>query len=116
MFEILIAALIMVESSGDPNAVNGDAVGILQIRPICLRDVNRISSGPLYLLRDRYNIEKSKQMCRIYLNHYATEKRLGHEPTMEDCARIWNGGPNGWQKRATEKYWEDVKWALEKQK
>jgi len=32
MLEILIAALIMVESSGDPNAINGDAVGILQKR------------------------------------------------------------------------------------
>jgi hypothetical protein len=27
---------------------------------------------------------------------------------MEDAARNWNGGPNGYRKSATEKYWHKV--------
>ena len=29
--------------------------------------------------------------------------------TDEDRARIWNGGPNGYKKQATVKYWKKVK-------
>jgi hypothetical protein len=31
---------------------------------------------------------------------------------MEDAARIWNGGPNGWKKKATDSYWQKVARAL----
>ena len=40
---------------------------------------------------------------------YATERRLGRTPTYEDVARIHNGGPNGYKKTATYKYWQKVK-------
>ena len=32
------------------------------------------------------------------MQKYATKARLGHEPTVEDVARIHNGGPDGWKK------------------
>jgi hypothetical protein len=32
------------------------------------------------------------------MQKYATKALLGHEPTVEDVARIHNGGPNGWKK------------------
>ena len=44
----------------------------------------------------------------------ATEARLGYEPTYKEMARIWNGGPDGWnddgskRSRRTSTYWSDV--------
>jgi hypothetical protein len=50
-----------------------------------------------------------------YMDRYATAERLGHEPTIEDIARIHNGGPDGYKKSSTDKYWEKVKKLWEKQ-
>ena len=36
-------------------------------------------------------------------------RRLGHEPTQENLARMHNGGPNGHKKSTTLKYWNKVK-------
>jgi soluble lytic murein transglycosylase-like protein len=115
MLSILIAALIAVESAGNPNAIGdgGKAVGILQIHPSVIADVNRIANTN-YSLDDRKDAEKSKQICTIYLTHYVTAKRIGHEPTAEDFARCWNGGPNGYKKAATIGYWQKVKREIEK--
>jgi hypothetical protein len=107
---ILLAALIQVESSGNPRAYNRaeDAVGILQIRRIFVDDLNRIYGPPFYTYEDRWDSDKSKEMARKYLRHYGTQRRLGRKPTNEDFARIINGGPNGWKKQSTEKYWVKV--------
>jgi hypothetical protein len=40
---------------------------------------------------------------------YATSKRLGRPVTDQDRARIWNGGPNGYKKKATLGYWAKVR-------
>jgi len=100
------AALAQVESGGDAAAYNAgeDAAGLYQIRPIYVRDVNRILGREAFSLDDRWDTGRAEEMVRIYLRHYATRKRLGREPTAEDMARIHNGGPDGWRKRATETY------------
>ena len=109
----LLTALIQVESSGNDKAVgdNGKAVGCLQIRKEVIDDVNRIY-GTDYTLADRRDRAKSMEICRRYISHYATEKRLGRSVRNEDMARIWNGGPNGHRKGATNKYWTKVKRAM----
>ena len=43
------------------------------------------------------------------MKRYATEARLGHKPTVQDIARIHNGGPNGHTLAATVEYWNLVK-------
>ena len=53
--------------------------------------------------------EYSREVGCAYMERYATERRLGHSPTCEDIARIHNGGPNGFKKAATKKYWEQVR-------
>ena len=100
---ILIAALIAVESGGNPQAIgdNGRAVGVLQIWPCVVEDVNRIS-GRHYSMEDRLDVDKSKSICIIYLRHYGKGK------SWEQRARIWNGGPRGDRKAATLPYWERV--------
>lgn len=109
---VLVSALIAVESGGDTNAVgdNKTAIGILQIHQCVLDDIHwrtRIFYAP----DDRKNPEKSKEICRVYLTGYGYEyeKKTGKKATPEVLARIWNGGPNGWQKKNTLKYWQKVK-------
>ena len=120
LLNIIIATLMEVESDCNPNAIgdDGKAVGILQIHPITVDDVNRIMdmddeiSHPVFTLADRYDVEKSKQMCAIYLTYYLS-KYLAYKPftTMshkEICARLWNGGYQGLKNNpdATDAYWQ----------
>ncbi len=113
----LVRALIQVESGGNDHAL-GDtnkvkkAYGPLQVRQPCVDDVNRRYGTNIKakdLLGDRAT---SVWVCQKYLEIFATQKRLGKEPTHEDMARIWNGGPNGWKSRSTITYWSKVKGQL----
>ena len=103
-------ALEQVESRGNTNAVgdNGRAFGCLQIWPAVVTDANRIA-GTNYKHADAFDREKARAMARIYLNHYVSKRRIGHDPSNQDYARIWNGGPSGHQKTATLGYWNKVK-------
>jgi hypothetical protein len=110
----LIAALIHVESGGNDMAI-GDrgkgekAYGALQIRKPCVDDVNR-RFGTKYRAEDMLgNRALSVWVCQKYFETYAAPKWLGKEPTIEDKARIWNGGPAGWKRSATVGYWAKVK-------
>lgn len=102
----LIDAMCIVESGGMAHAVgdSGSAVGILQIHPVVVRDVNRILGREAFLLRDRLDPAKSRMMCWVYLSHYGG--------SIEQMARKWNGGPNGHKKPATLAYWRKVKRVL----
>lgn len=107
---IVIAAMIIVESGGNTRAIGdgGRARGCLQIHEIVIKDVSRITKSK-YTWNDAWNEEKSIEICTKYLSYYCTEKRLGHIPTYEDYARVWNGGPDGFKKDSTKKYWAKVK-------
>ena len=111
--ERLLPALEFVESTNNPNAVGdkGASLGILQIQQGVIADVNRVFKTN-YKHADAFDPVKARDICRKYLAIYATEKRLGRKPTMEDAARIWNGGPQGHKKEATNKYWQKVARAL----
>jgi len=107
--DILIPLLMIIESGGDPNAVGdkGTSIGILQIRSITVRDVNRIIGKNRYTPANRWDRDKSIAMCRIYLGRYGKKIMERRIPTREKLillGRIWNGGPSGYQKQATRKY------------
>jgi len=114
LLKILIPLLAIFESNGNPNAYNNkeNAAGILQIRPIMIKDCNRISGESTYYLKDRWNEEKSYHMAITYLNHYG-KKHLTSNMTEEEkiviLARMWNGGPNGWKKKSTLSYGEKIR-------
>ncbi len=115
LITLLIPLLIQVESGGRADAVgdNGKAVGILQIHPIVVEDVNRIYQTK-YTPADRLNKAKSMNICRLYLKYYGTRYQLktGKKATLETLCRIWNGGPDGWKKQATIQYWKKVQKAM----
>ena len=100
----LIDAIIHVESRGDSMAYNAkeDAVGVLQIRPIMMREVNRLLKENKYTLDDRWSKSKSIEMFNVIKDHTTN-------PTNERLARNWNGGWKGYKKKSTLKYWQKVK-------
>ena len=104
----LVDALIMVESNGNPNAYckKEKAVGCLQIRPIMLKEVNRIlrkqKSTKRFSLEDRWDCGLSEEMFYIWRNYH-------HEDSSDEViARNWNGGPRGYKKQSTKHYWQKV--------
>ena len=110
---LLLQAIAVVESGGNDRAI-GDrhllqkAYGSLQIRqPVC-DDYNQAHVTKYRAIQMRGNRALSEEICRWYINHYATKARLGRPPTDEDRARIWNGGPSGWKKKSTKSYWRKV--------
>lgn len=106
---LVIQLLIAVESGGDRGALNvrEQAVGVLQIRPVLVEDVNRILAERhdprRFRESDRWDAAKSIQMAEVYLTHYGTAERLGHEPTIRDMALLWCAGPNGPKQKPTDK-------------
>ena len=102
--DALFEALAYVESRGYSGAFNAkeDAAGLLQIRPIMVRDVNRIVGHDRWTLDDRWSAARSREMLATYLGHYGAT-------SYEQAARRWNGGPDGDQERATEGYWRQVR-------
>ncbi|HPC97045.1 MAG TPA: transglycosylase SLT domain-containing protein [Sedimentisphaerales bacterium] len=108
-----LLAVAMVESGGDPCATGdgGRAVGILQIRPIMVADVNRIvGQQQRYTLADRRDVRKSVEMFVIYCLHYWPAGGP------EQWARAWNGGPDGPQQAETEGYWRRVQTEIARQR
>ena len=107
----VLNAIAYVESKNDPRAVCGDQVGLLQIRPILVKDCNRIlekrGSAKRYTLRDRYNPAKSKEMFILYQSHY------NPKGSVERAIRLWNGG-SGYSVRGTQGYYNKVKKAMRK--
>lgn len=105
----LVDALIYVESRGNSKAFNQkeDACGCLQIRPIMVREVNRVlrkqKLGQRFSLEDRWNCDTSKEMFYIWRDYH-------HSNSSEEViARNWNGGPRGYKNPKTEIYWKKVK-------
>ena len=117
-WEHFIDAVIDVESGGDDSAI-GDrhlgkpSVGCLQIRPIAVREVNRLLESygvdGKYTLDDRYDRGRSIEMFSIMAEEVECCEFISEDEFFEIVARRWNGGPRGARKKSTIKYWEKVK-------
>ena len=111
----LIDALIEVESNGNDSAV-GDthlrepSIGVLQIRPVMVREVNRIlklkGTNHRYKNKDRFSKEKSIEMFKIWQEFHHNDSDY------EEIARSWNGGPKGPKNPRTYSYWKKVEQQL----
>lgn len=110
----LILAIIAVESNGDDNAIGdyGLAYGCLQMHAEYVQDAAEYA-GKDWTHKDAFDRETAIEIFLAYMDRYATEKRLGRPVTVEDIARIHNGGLNGWKKPHTESYWHKVKSVLD---
>ena len=103
-WELVIDAIIQVESGGNTNAVSpsGKYVGAMQIAPIVVDDCNqylKMKKNPKrYTYNDRYDLQKSKEMFLLIQERYNKERNI------EKGVRIWNGGC-GYSKKSTDKYY-----------
>ena len=96
--EKLWKVVCMAESSNRPDAYNKDenAIGIVQIRPVRLRDFND-RTGKNYTMDDMYDVTKSKEVFMYYATQFSNSD-------IEKIAKSWNGSG-----RKTIAYWKRVK-------
>ena len=101
---LLVAAIVAIESNGNNQARGRHGeIGALQVTKAVVADVNR-HHGTRYTVRRMTNRTEATDVFDRYMWIYATQSRLGRPVTDEDRARIWNGGPNGWNRAATMPY------------
>lgn len=90
-WDIFLDALIYVESSGRAEVVGSkNDVGILQITPVYVAEVNRILGEERYGLSDRTDPAKSIEMFTVLQNH--------HNPThdIDRAIALHNPGAGAW--------------------
>jgi hypothetical protein len=104
-----LQAIIYVETTEGENRYNPnepEAVGLLQIWPIMIDDVNRILGYQKYQLSDRLSDKKSIEIFWIFQNHYNPSHNF------EAMARTWNSGPDGMRETNSLNYYELAKYQL----
>lgn len=100
--EIVIAAMIAIESGGNPAAIGkyGER-GILQIRPMVIKEVNHVYDTRYTFPRDALDEINSREIMIRYIaiqrNRFI--KRAGRMPTLRETISFWNGGPFGNRKK-----------------
>lgn len=106
----------MIESNGNVNAIGDDlkSIGMLQMQEAYVQDAAEYANED-WTHMDALDELTAIRIFRAYMNRYATEERLGRPVTLEDIARIHNGGPNGYKKKSTIPYWNKLKCLMEKQ-
>lgn len=103
----VIDAIIQVESGGNPRAVSvcGMSCGAMQITPILVKECNNIlrkrGSKKRYTLKDRFSVEKSKEMFLLMQSQFNPTNNV------EKAIRAWNGG-NNYKIRSTNRYYRKV--------
>jgi len=108
MHPLLLSALIQIESNGNDHAKGRHGeLGALQIKPILVRDVNRIM-GTHYAHTQVTNRTISLFIANAYLSHY------GRNLSDESLARIWQGGPKAISRSSSRAYGRRVMRELER--
>jgi len=101
----VMEAIILVESEGNPRAVSGKSVGVMQITPILVKECNNIlksrGSKKRFSLNDRYDVNKSKEMFLLIQSQYNKTNDV------EKAIRSWNGGPK-YTVKSTNGYYQKV--------
>ena len=106
----IITVLISIESGGRINAINvkENAVGVLQIRPIMVKEVNRIcklnGEDCVFENSERLSRGFSIRMAIVFLTYQRERyvKKFGREPSDLELACSWQSG--GIFNKASESY------------
>ena len=109
-WEPVMQAIIQVESCGNTKAKSGNSCGAMQITPILVKECNNIlkkrNSKKRFTLRDRFSLEKSKEMFLLIQSYFNPKKDI------ERAIRAWNGG-NNYSVKRTQRYFSKVMKCLE---
>ena len=102
MHPLLLSALIQIESAGNDLARGRHGeLGALQIKPIMVRDANRLM-GTSYAHQQVTNRTISIFIANAYLSHY------GRNLSDESLARLWQGGPKAIHRSSSRAYGKRV--------
>lgn len=105
---LLLQLLINTENiPHDSRAVGLDNErGLLQIRPIAMREVNR-KYGTEFTVEDLSKSDTATRVGALYLQILADnfKEKEGRDITLHNLVRCWNGGPDGYKKHCTRRYW-----------
>ena len=101
--EMLLDAIAQIESGNRPNAIgdNGRAIGAYQIHRAYWKDGTRFL-GVKWSYKEAFDPKKARSVTRAYLRHY------GKGRSLIEMARIHNGGPRGYRKKATRAYGKKI--------
>ena len=110
----LLDAMYIVESDSGRRTVGDDgrALGPYQIWRSYWQDALEFDPSIGGVYEDVKNKDYAERVILAYWARYATVRRLGRVPTMEDLARIHNGGPKGATSPNTARYWDKIQRAL----
>lgn len=86
----LITCIAMIESGGNPNAINHqeNARGMLQMRKLAFIDAQSMTRTN-FQHKDVHSPKIAVCMFRAYIAKY-----LGSKPKLVDVINLWNGGPS----------------------
>lgn len=89
---LLLKLIVMMESSGNPDAISGDGAGSIGLTQITPGNVG-IAVDTNRLTEPEYNLQKA---CEIMKGpKYRIMKGLGYAPNAKNMAHLWNGWPGG---------------------
>lgn len=106
----LLTALAIVESGNKDDVPDGDggkAIGRYQIWSVYWQDATEYApaiGGAYKAVKDK---DYAERVIVAYFLRYGKDAIEARD--FEKLARIHNGGPKGYKKRATDKYWAKVK-------
>ena len=124
-FDDFVLAINKVETGGKTSAILGDydkisktykALGSLQIHFVCWKDAVEFNPSIKGKYQDCADFKYSKKVMEAYFRRYVPDFNPLSTLTIKDCermARVWSGGPVGYKKDSTIKYWNKVKAALD---
>src|SRR3989304_4108123 len=98
------------QNGQDPVGDGGRSIGPYHIQRAYWQDAMEWANLD-WSYRDARDPERSLLAGRAYLDRWGThyEETTGRRATLEVLARIHNGGPAGWRKTSTGRYWREVK-------
>lgn len=96
--ELLILSMMSVESEFNPNAVGkSNDIGILQITPIYVAEVNRILGEDKYVINDAFDVKLSLDMFEHLQGHY--------NPSQDFIQTIyWHNKSNQYRDKVIQRY------------
>ena len=102
MINDIISRIVIIESQNDPKVYNSkeNAIGLLQIRPIMIREINQLIKQDKYQHEDSWCPELSVEMFITY------QEIVNPTWDQELAAKRWNGGRRGERNPNTEIYYQ----------
>lgn len=92
--EVSLPIIAQIESSGNPNAVNGKCIGLYQISPILLKEYNQFHPSGEISLPSLYHPFHNEKVAAWYLNVRIPQMlKAYHKPvTIENKIICFNAG------------------------